>query len=99
MKLFQNFPVWFRVGSFISLTPFNNFFILKFYPTDFHYKRFPMVVGGVAGSAADLVYGYTVACLPERERYQLHRAQSAAVAAAAEAASSRSDSTPPPPTS
>ena len=58
-----------------------------------------MVVGGVAGSAADVVYGYTVACLPERERYQLHRAQSAAVAAAAEAASSRSDSTPPPPTS
>jgi hypothetical protein len=29
----------------------------------------PMVVGGAVGSLSDLVYGYTVACVPQRDRY------------------------------
>ena len=37
-----------------------------------------MVFGGIAGSAADLVYGYTVSCIPERERY--HRTEAVKVA-------------------
>ena len=37
-----------------------------------------MVVGGIAGSAADLVYGYTVACSVERERFERARAERAA---------------------
>jgi len=30
----------------------------------------PMVAGGVAGTLADLVYGYTVACVDEVEQYR-----------------------------
>ena len=30
----------------------------------------PMVAGGALGSLADLYYGYTVACIEEKERFQ-----------------------------
>mmetsp|Transcript_22964 Transcript_22964/g.32074 ORF Transcript_22964/g.32074 Transcript_22964/m.32074 type:complete len:92 (-) Transcript_22964:69-344(-) len=41
----------------------------------------PMVVGGLAGTAADFIYGYTVACKEQAQNYE----------------KSRSSSSPPPP--
>jgi hypothetical protein len=32
-----------------------------------------MVVGGAVGSAADLIYGYMVACAPEKERFERYK--------------------------
>ena len=36
------------------------------------YKKgaLPMVAGGVAGTVADLIYGYTVACKQQAEEYR-----------------------------
>ena len=47
------------------------------------YGLLPMVAGGIAGSVADLVYGYTVSCISERERYHNSSVAKAAAAAAA----------------
>jgi hypothetical protein len=34
-----------------------------------------MVVGGAVGSAADLLYGYMVACVQEKERHERSKAE------------------------
>mmetsp|Transcript_14945 Transcript_14945/g.21137 ORF Transcript_14945/g.21137 Transcript_14945/m.21137 type:complete len:94 (+) Transcript_14945:291-572(+) len=36
----------------------------------------PMVIGGLAGTAADFIYGYTVACKDEAQNYEKSKSSS-----------------------
>jgi hypothetical protein len=61
----------FCVGGIVSGAAYG----IKF-PTGRFGRYTPFLVGGIAGTMADLIYGYNVACIKEVEAERAYRQQS-----------------------